>query len=103
MTESTLSNQQTNALVAEGGDGNDAGRRNNNNNTAGRWNNNEGGNNDLFCRYCKEPGHVKWNCPKLEIRRQCIEDCARIRESMKESAPVPALAESGSYDKADYR
>ncbi|XP_049394589.1 uncharacterized protein LOC125858849 [Solanum stenotomum] len=48
LTESTLSNQQTNVLVAKGGGGrNNAGRWNNNdagrwnnNNDAGRWNNN---------------------------------------------------------------
>ncbi|XP_027768541.1 uncharacterized protein LOC114074765 [Solanum pennellii] len=59
---------------------NDSGRWNNNkggDNDAGRWNNNKGGDNDArrwindnTCRYCKEPGHIRRNCKKLQNRNQ---------------------------------
>ncbi|XP_015159219.1 putative uncharacterized protein DDB_G0292438 [Solanum tuberosum] len=104
---------------------NDAGIWNNNNN-AGVWNNNKEGNNeagrwnnDNTCRYCKEPGHIRRNCKKLQNRNQQTQTTAAAISSSpstvtisadeyarltkyQESMPAPALTKSGSYDEANY-
>ncbi|KAH0688856.1 hypothetical protein KY289_016214 [Solanum tuberosum] len=98
---------------------NDAGIWNNNNN-AGVWNNNKEGNNeagrwnnDNTCRYCKEPGHIRRNCKKLQNRNQQTQTTAAAISSSpstvtisadeyarltkyQESMPAPALTKSGN-------
>ncbi|KAH0700947.1 hypothetical protein KY284_015162 [Solanum tuberosum] len=99
---------------------NDVGRWNNNNN-AGVWNNNKEENNDAgrwnndnTCRYCKELGHIRRNCKKLQLRNQQTQTAAVAATSSspstvtisadeyarltkyQESIPAPALNESGN-------
>ncbi|OIT27486.1 hypothetical protein A4A49_55574, partial [Nicotiana attenuata] len=127
-TESTPSIQHTYVLVAEGEGRSDAKRWNNNNdagkwsnnNDAGRWNSNKGRDNDIICRYCKEPGHMKRNCKKLQIHNQRTQTASVVaasnsssektvtisadeyaklsqyQELVKGSTPVTSLAESGN-------
>ncbi|XP_057991220.1 uncharacterized protein LOC131173228 isoform X2 [Hevea brasiliensis] len=83
----------------------------------------------VICYYCHEPGHTKYNCPQLQKKNQrsqmanmaaenstvsssektilvSAEDFAQFSQyqaSLKPtSSPVTAIAESGSYDEADY-
>ncbi|OIT19193.1 hypothetical protein A4A49_44137, partial [Nicotiana attenuata] len=100
-TESTPSIQQTNVLVAKGEGRNDAKRWNNNNdagkwsnnNDAGRWNSNKERDNDIICRYCKEPGHMKRNYKKLQIhnqRTQTANVAAASNSSSEKTITIPA-------------
>ncbi|XP_058000287.1 uncharacterized protein LOC131178725 [Hevea brasiliensis] len=83
----------------------------------------------VICYYCHEPSHTKYNCPQLQRKNQrsqmanmaaenstvsssektilvSAEDFAQFSQyqaSLKPtSSPVTAIAESGSYDEADY-
>ncbi|XP_021676549.2 uncharacterized protein LOC110661992 [Hevea brasiliensis] len=84
----------------------------------------------VICYYCHEPDHTKYNCLKLQRKNQrsqmanmaidestvapssgktvliSVEEYAQFfqyQASLKASnSPVTAIAESGSYDKADY-
>ncbi|KAK3037684.1 hypothetical protein RJ639_030628 [Escallonia herrerae] len=71
-TESTLSNQQSSVPVAIRGGGSEVGRRNNNRGDIGGGDRggHNGGTSEIVCYYCKEPGHTKHYCKKLQNRNQ---------------------------------
>ncbi|KAK3025978.1 hypothetical protein RJ639_040952 [Escallonia herrerae] len=88
-TESTSSNQQSSVLVANIGRGSEAGRTNNNRGDRGSGDRggHNGGTSEIVCYYCKEPGHTKRYCKKLQNRNQRAQTTTATIAATSSSSP----------------
>ncbi|KAK2966731.1 hypothetical protein RJ640_024398 [Escallonia rubra] len=88
-TESTFSNQQSSVLVANRGRGSEAGRMNNNRGDRGGGDRggHNGGTSEIMCYYCKEPGHTKRYCKKLQNRNQRAQTTTATVAATSSSSP----------------
>ncbi|KAK2974296.1 hypothetical protein RJ640_016782 [Escallonia rubra] len=88
-TESTSSNQQSSVLVANRGRGSEAGRMNNNRGDRGGGDRggHNGGTSEFVCYYCKEPGHTKRYCKKLQNRNQRAQTTTATVAATSSSSP----------------
>ncbi|KAK3025395.1 hypothetical protein RJ639_044650 [Escallonia herrerae] len=88
-TESTSSNQQSSVLVANIGRGSEAGRMNNNRGDRGSGDRggHNGGTSEIVCYYCKEPGHTKCYCKKLQNRNQRAQTTTATIAATSSSSP----------------
>ncbi|KAK3008158.1 hypothetical protein RJ639_015137 [Escallonia herrerae] len=88
-TESTSSNQQSSVLVANIGRGSEAGRMNNNRGDRGSGDRggHNGGTSEIVCYYCKEPGHTKRYCKKLQNRNQRAQTTTATIAATSSSSP----------------
>ncbi|KAK3008087.1 hypothetical protein RJ639_013614 [Escallonia herrerae] len=88
-TESTSSNQQSSILVANIGRGSEAGRMNNNRGDRGSGDRggHNGGTSEIVCYYCKERGHTKRYCKKLQNRNQRAQTTTATVAATSSSSP----------------
>ncbi|KAK3028106.1 hypothetical protein RJ639_039800 [Escallonia herrerae] len=88
-TESTSSNQQSSVLVANIGRGSEAGRMNNNRGDRGSGDRggHNGGTSEIVCYYCKESGHTKRYCKKLQNRNQRAQTTTATVAATSSSSP----------------